>query len=317
MASLGYIQITRDCNQLCRFCSNPPSGRTASLAELQAQVDDLLDGGADGVILTGGEPTLSPNLCDLVAYTTARGAPCRIITNGQVLADGPLLDRLVEAGLRHLHVSLYSHSEPVQDMLTRNPGGWRRVVGALERLGAHSAGLAVDLNVVINHYNADHLDAIARFVIRRFPFVRHLVFNFLDPSMNRTAEFPDTIPKLWEMEVPLHRALMLLEAAGLTFRVERVPLCYMVDYAHVSTETRKIVKEESRVIHFLDEKRRVSQHEPGAWLRGKGDACAHCRLDPICAGLDSMDVHYDSSDLYPVFVDPADIIRRIRRPLQE
>lgn len=313
MASLGYIQITRECNQLCRFCSNPPSGQVATLADLQSQVDDLLDGGADGVILTGGEPTLSPDLRDLLAYVTGRGAPCRIITNGQHLSEGPLLDELVDAGLRHLHVSMYSHRESVQDMLTRNPGGWSKVVRTLERLGAHPAGLAVDLNVVINHYNADHLDGLARFVIRQFPYVRHLVFNHLDPSMNRTAEFPDTIPKLWELEVSLHRALRLLDEAGLTFRVERVPLCYMVEYAHVSTETRKIVKEESRVIHFLDDKRRVCQQDRAAWLRGKGDACTRCRLDPICAGLDSMDEHYDSSELYPVFVDPAVIIDRIRR----
>ncbi len=312
MASLGYIQITRECNQLCRFCSNPPSGQSASLAELRSRVDDLLDGGSDGVILTGGEPTLCPDLANLVSYVTGRGAPCRIITNGQELAQGPLLERLVDAGLRHLHVSLYSHREPVQDMLTRNPGGWRKVVRALERLGAHGAGLTVDLNVVINHYNADHLDALVRFVIQRFPFIHHLVFNHLDPSMNRTAEFPDTIPKLWELEVSLHRALGLLQAANLSFRVERVPLCYMVEFAHVSTETRKIVKEESRVIHFLDDKHRVCQQERGAWLRGKGDACTRCRLDPICAGLDAMDVHYDSAELYPVFVDPARIVKRIR-----
>jgi MoaA/NifB/PqqE/SkfB family radical SAM enzyme len=308
MASLGYIQITRECNQLCRFCSNPPSGQQASLAELQARVDDLLTSGSDGVILTGGEPTLCPVLPDLVAYVIGRGAPCRIITNGQLLAEGPLLDRLVAAGLRHLHVSLYSHREPVQDMLTRNPGGWQRVMGALDRLGAHPARLTVDLNVVINHYNADHLDRLARFVIQRLGHVRHVVFNFLDPSMNRTAEFPDTIPTLWEMELALHRALRLLERAGLTFRVERVPLCYLVEHAHVSTETRKIVKAEDRVIHFLDDKHRVCQHERAAWMRGKAEACGHCRLDAICAGLD---VHYDSAELYPVFVDPADIVRRI------
>jgi hypothetical protein len=86
----------------------------------------------------------------------------------------------------------------------------------------------------------------------------------------------------------------------------------MVEFAHVSTETRKIVKEEARVIHFLDDKRRVCQHERQAWLRGKGEACRRCRLDPICAGLDSLDVHYDGAELYPVFVDPDRIVERVR-----
>jgi MoaA/NifB/PqqE/SkfB family radical SAM enzyme len=312
MANLGYIQITRECNQLCRFCSNPPSGQSATAERIRTQVDDLLARGCDGLILTGGEPTLFEELPALISYATRRGAPCRIITNGQLLAEGDLLEQLVDAGLRHLHVSLYSHRADVQDMLTRNPGSWDRIQRTLARLGSHPAGLTVDLNVVINHYNADHLHRVAHFVVRQLPFVRHMVFNNLDPSMNRTAEFPDTIPKLWELEVSLLRALRALEAAGVTFRVERIPLCYMVEYAHVSTETRKIVKEEPRLIHFLDDKRLVCQHERAAWERGKAPQCGSCHLDPICAGLDSMDEHYSSKELYPVFADPAVIIRKIR-----
>ena len=312
MANIGYIQITRECNQACRFCSNPPSGRHATLAELKAQVDDLLARGSEGIILTGGEPTLFGELPKLVAYVSGGGVPCRIITNAQRLADGPLLDRLAEAGLRHLHVSLYSHREAVQDHLTGNPGGWSRTTRALERIGDHPAPLNVDLNVVINHYNADHLHRLARFVTLRLPQVRHVVWNGLDPSMNRTAENPDTIPALWELEVTLQRALGILDAAGVSFRVERVPLCYMLEYAHVSTETRKIVKQEPRTIHFLDGKGIVSQRSRESWQRGKARACESCRVEPICAGLDSMDVHYDSRELYPLFVDPDPIVRKIR-----
>ena len=33
MANLGYVQVTRSCNQLCRFCSNPPTGEAIELAE--------------------------------------------------------------------------------------------------------------------------------------------------------------------------------------------------------------------------------------------------------------------------------------------
>ena len=311
MANLGYVQITRECNQLCRFCSNPPSGRSATLSELRDQVDDLLGRGCDGVILTGGEPTLFEELPELVAHVTGRDAGCRIITNGQRLADGPLLDRLLRAGLGHVHVSLYSHRAEVQDMLTRNPGGWARVRQALARLGEHPLRPTVDLNVVINHYNADHLDGVATFVTRELPYVRHVVWNGLDPSMNRTDEFPDTVPKLWELEVPLLQALRILEAAEVTFRVERVPLCYLVEYAHVSTETRKIVKQEPRLIHFLDDKALVCQQDRQAWQRGKAAVCEQCSLDPICAGLDSMDDRYSSAELYPVFVDPATIVRRI------
>lgn len=314
MANLGYIQVTRECNQRCRFCSNPPSGRSATLEALEAQAAGLVAEGCSGIILTGGEPTLRPDLPALVERVKRLGVPVRIITNGQRLAEGPLLHELADAGLDHLHLSMYSHREAVQDHLTRNPGGYQRLMASFERLRVRrEAGLlpTVDLNVVINHENAAHLHELAAFVVEQLPFIHHVVWNNLDPSTDRIAEAPELVPTLWEMEVPLARALALLHRAGRTFRVERVPLCYLPGFEHVSTETRKIVKEEPRLIHFLDDKALVRQETRLAWQRGKAEACRSCRLDPLCAGLDSMDVHYDSAELSPVFVDPALIVDEI------
>jgi MoaA/NifB/PqqE/SkfB family radical SAM enzyme len=312
MANLGYIQVTRHCNQTCRFCSNPPTGIELSLDEARDRVDDLMARGYDGVILTGGEPTLVPWLTQLIRYAADRRIAARIITNGQLLADGPLLDDLVQAGLRHAHVSLYSHRPELQDMLTRSPGSHERVIRALDRMGERAGVLTADINCVINHYNAGELDKNVSFIIDRFPWVRHIVWNNLDPRMNRVAENPDTVPTLWEIELSLARAMRIAAERGLTFRVERVPLCYMIEHAHASTETRKIVKDEERIVHFLDDKRMVRQKSRG-FVHGKTQACTVCRLDPICAGIDGLGEFFDGSALYPVFVDPALIVGRIRK----
>jgi MoaA/NifB/PqqE/SkfB family radical SAM enzyme len=311
MANLGYIQVTRKCNQLCRFCSNPPSGVESTLAKARAQVDDFVTRGYHGVILTGGEATMVPWLTDLVSYAADRSMHVRIITNGQLLGEGTLLEELVTAGLRHVHVSLYSYRPELQDELARHPGSHANIVRTLEKIGARD-DLTADINCVINHYNAHELDENVRFVLGRFPYVRHFVWNNLDPRMNRVADNPDTIPKLWEFEASLWRAMRLVDESGRTFRVERVPLCYMVDYAHCSTETRKIVKEEERIVHFLDQKGFVRQQST-AFVHGKTAACKICTLDPICAGLDGLGEYFDGAELYPVFVDPIPIIKRIRR----
>jgi MoaA/NifB/PqqE/SkfB family radical SAM enzyme len=312
MANLGYIQVTRRCNQLCRFCSNPPSGVEGTLADACRLVDDFVARGYDGVILTGGEATLVPWLGELVAYAGARRMASRIITNGQLLGEGPLLEELAAAGLTHVHVSMYSYRAELQDFLARHEGSHARLVTTLERIGALGGRVTADVNCVINHYNAAELDANVRFIVERFPFVRHLVWNNLDPRMNRVAENPDTVPKLWEIELGLARAMRLADESGLTFRVERVPLCYMVEYAHCSTETRKIVKDEERIVHFLDQKGMVRQDKSG-FVHGKTAACAICRLDPICAGLDGLGEFFDGGELYPVFVDPLAIVKKVRR----
>ncbi|MDP7111657.1 MAG: radical SAM protein, partial [Myxococcota bacterium] len=238
MANLGYVQVTRRCNQCCLFCSNPELDVDLELPSAVARIDELAEAGYQGVILTGGEPTLHPELPAMIAHAVASGLPPRIVTNGQRIGAEPGLGpALAEAGLAHVHLSLYSHRRDVVAALTGVAESFDRAWAALEHLERLQPAVSVDLNAVINRANADHLDGLVRAVVGRFGFVRHVVFNNLDPFMNRVAEHPETVPRLWAFELSLHRALRWLQAGGRSFRVERVPLCYMTGFAHASTET--------------------------------------------------------------------------------
>ncbi len=139
--------------------------------------------------------------------------------------------------------------------------------------------------------------------------MRHFVWNNLDPSMGRAevnqAQFT---PRLADFEVSLHRALRLLHASGRTFRVEKVPLCYMTDFAWASTETRKIVKGEERIVHFLDAKQTVRQT---SWEHIYAEACDACSLRTICGGLFDRGNAYDPAELSPVFVSRDAVVEAI------
>lgn len=306
MANLGYIQVTRLCNQKCRICSNPERDSTLTLEQAQGMIDDFVARGYDGVILTGGEPTMHPQLADIIGYAGQKGIHARLITNGQRLSDIELMKAYMARGMDHLHVSLLSPDAAVQDFLSCNEGSLAHALQTLENAG--KLGLNADVNTPINHYNAAHLETLVRMVVERFPFVHHFVWNNLDPSMNRAAQNPDVIHHLWEFEVPLYRAMAFLESTGRTFRAEKVPLCYMAEFAWASTETRKIIKGEERIVRFLDEKGMVRET---LFRHGKGEACRHCTFDSICAGLYDMDVHYSSGELFPVFLDPEPVKKRV------
>lgn len=306
MANLGYMQLVRHCNQYCRICSNPETPYVLDLETARREIDDFVTRGYDGVILTGGEPSLSDIVVEVVRYAVDRGLSIRMITNGSRVADDEIARSFVGAGLRHFHVSLYSSRAEVHDHITCVKGSWELACRAIENLGA--LGVNVDLNTVINRFNCDHLDELARLVVDRFPFVHHMVFNNLDPSMGRAETNREALHHLRDMEVALHRALTILSSSGKTFRVERVPLCFMVEFAHASTETRKIIKNEERIVHFLDEKGTVHQT---SFRHHKASVCQACSLDSVCAGLYEMGNGYDESELAPVFVDKEPIIRRV------
>ncbi len=306
VANLGYMQLVRGCNQYCRFCSNPASGFVLDLETAQRQVDDFVRRGYYGVILTGGEPSLSPIVSEVAAYAVARGLHVRMITNGSQLAREGLAQRYVDAGLRCFHVSIHSMRPELEDFLTGVKGSHALAMTALARLG--DAAAEVNINTVINAYNADHLDETVARLLERHPFIRHFVWNNLDPSMGRAETNRDTAPRLADFELSLARAMRLLHRRGRSFRVERVPLCYMTEFAHCSTETRKIVKGEERIVHFLDRKGTVRQTD---FRHPKAEVCRACSLDSICAGLFERGDHYDPAELAPVFVDPAPIVARI------
>lgn len=307
MANLGYMQIVRHCNQYCRFCSNPSSGFMLDLDTAKKQVDDFVERGYFGIILTGGEPTLSEIVPEITRYAVGRGLHVRMITNGSRLARPGVAEAYVEAGLRHFHVSLHSCREELEDFLTGVRGSFALAMESLERLGP--TGATVNINTVINKFNADHLDENVKYFTTRFPFIRHVVWNNLDPSMGRAETNRDTAHRLADFELSLARAMRYLERTGRTFRVERVPLCFMTEFAHCSTETRKIVKGEERIVHFLDSKGTIRQTD---FRHPKAETCRHCSLDEICGGLFELGDHYDLAELHPVFVSKDAIVRKVR-----
>lgn len=306
MANIGYMQVVRHCNQYCRFCSNPETPYVLDLDTARRQIDDFAERGYFGIILTGGEPSLCDHIPEIVRYAVERGLYPRMITNGQRLARRSLAESYVAAGLRHYHISIHSCRPEIEDFLTGTENSHERAMQALTHLG--QLGATVNINTVINRYNCDHLDQTVEFFVDRFPFIQHFVWNNLDPSMGRAETNRDTAPRLGDFEVSLHRAMRFLTDAGKSFRVERVPLCYMAEFAHASTETRKIVKGEERMVHFLDEKGTVRQTD---FVHLKAPVCQSCSLDKICGGLFDLGNHYDPSELSPVFLPPLPVIRRI------
>lgn len=300
------MQLVRGCNQYCRFCSNPASGYMLDLPTAQRQVDDFVARGYFGVILTGGEPSLSPIVPEVARYAADRGLHVRMITNGSQLAKDGLAERYRDAGLSCFHVSIHTARAELEDFLTGVKGSFALAMRALDQLGA--VGATVNINTVINKYNADHLDETVMALTGRFDFLRHFVWNNLDPSMGRAETNRDTAPRLADFELSLARAMRHLHRSGRSFRVERVPLCYMTEFAHCSTETRKIIKGEERIVHFLDTKGTVRQTD---FRHPKADVCQRCSLDGICGGLFERGEHYDLAELHPVFVDPQPIVDRV------
>ena len=93
---IGLIEITSDCNLKCPMCfaESGPGGKHVDFETYRRMVDRYvsLEGVADVLQLSGGEPTLHPELVRMVRYAYEQPIQAVMInTNGVRLAHDPAL----------------------------------------------------------------------------------------------------------------------------------------------------------------------------------------------------------------------------------
>jgi cyclic pyranopterin phosphate synthase len=153
------VAITDRCNLRCQYCmpqegvSPLPSSEILSFSEICSVVETAVDLGVDKVRLTGGEPTVRPDVLDLVAHL-ARIPGLRdlaMTTNGVLLKK--LARPLRQAGLNRLNISLDSLS-PERFFEISRGGVLADVLAGID--AARDAGFSViKLNCVIKESPAE------------------------------------------------------------------------------------------------------------------------------------------------------------------
>ena len=157
-------------------------------------IDELVAMGYDGVISNRWGTNTFTIVTSSLAHAREKGLFNRMITNGQRFADKAFSEECVDHGLQHIHVSLHSYRQEVHDFITQYTNAWSTLVDCLSHVP--EMGITCDINTVINTYNADHLHLTVQWICEQFPFIRHFVWNNMDPDGNHfVEENPDCIAR--------------------------------------------------------------------------------------------------------------------------
>ncbi|HJA24459.1 MAG TPA: radical SAM protein [Candidatus Fournierella merdigallinarum] len=143
-----------NCNQKCLHCyaagQRDAGAGELSTADWKRALEKLQKAGVPQVTFTGGEPTLRPDLVELV--DAARWFVTRLNTNGRLLTP-ELCKALYEASLDSVQITLYSADESVHNELVGAPGFDDTVAGIRNAL---AAGLSVSVNTPLCSRNAHY-----------------------------------------------------------------------------------------------------------------------------------------------------------------
>jgi radical SAM protein with 4Fe4S-binding SPASM domain len=127
------LAITYRCNNDCSHCYNdrPRDYPEISTEQWKLILDRLWDIGIPHIVFTGGEPTLRTDLPELIAYAERKGQITGLNTNARRLMDVSFLQKLIDAGLDHVQITVESHDAEIHDQMVRCHGAWRQTIAGL------------------------------------------------------------------------------------------------------------------------------------------------------------------------------------------
>jgi len=103
---LAHVIPMRRCNLACTYCNEFDDFSTpVPLEEMNRRIDHLGKLGTAIVTISGGEPTLHPDLDQIIRRIRGNGMIAGLITNGYFLTPSRI-ERLNRAGLQHLQISI-------------------------------------------------------------------------------------------------------------------------------------------------------------------------------------------------------------------
>ena len=162
------LRVNGHCNMSCSFCFVDRTVPDFATAELSRTIEQMYRQGGRHLVLSGGEPTLHPDLPELLALGKRLGFDTiEIQTNGVRAADEAYARSLVQAGLTRATMSLHSVRAEESDRVTRLPGGFEKTVRAIDNFRA--LGISTQIAHVITKANYRELPQTVRWLAERFP----------------------------------------------------------------------------------------------------------------------------------------------------
>lgn len=234
---LSEIAVTYRCNLKCRFCYagcnctvNPVmSDDEMSLRQVKTVLRKIYrQAKVPTVSFTGGEPTLVPELPQMIRYAKKLGMRVNLITNG-IAVTPEMAKILAEAGLDSAQVSLEGVTAATHDAIVQHSGAFVKSCAAVRCL--KEAGIHTHSNTTLSRHNAAEGSRFPEFVKKELGNDRFSM-NLVIPSGSGSIN-DDLVVKYSETGPILESILHTSQQEGVEFMwYSPVPMCMFNSIVH-------------------------------------------------------------------------------------
>lgn len=228
----GVLWLGQTCNLRCYFCyfiskikdKEHPEHRFMSIEKAKSICKTLREVyGNTAVDIQGGEPTIYPEIYELVRYCREIGLRPTLITNAIVLADESRCRALKEAGIHDLLVSTHALGE-TYDSIVGLKGGSERQLQGIENI--RKTGIPFRLNCTLTIQALKQIKEISALAVEKgAKAVNFITFNpFADQQGTRDGRH---VPRYSEIRKKISGQIDFLESNGIEVNVRYLPICML------------------------------------------------------------------------------------------
>jgi MoaA/NifB/PqqE/SkfB family radical SAM enzyme/SAM-dependent methyltransferase len=172
-----WLHITDRCNLACShclFCSSPEQARELSLEQLTQHVDVAVAQGCRLLALTGGEPLVHPDFCNLINHIlTIPDSRIAILTNGLLVAERLQTDW----PRKRIHLQISLDGRPEHHDSLRGDGTFKRLEQQLGWL--REQDWRFSLSCCVTSDNAQDLTWLVNYAADKEAAAVHLMWHFI------------------------------------------------------------------------------------------------------------------------------------------
>ncbi|AKG92299.1 radical SAM protein, BA_1875 family [Geoglobus ahangari] len=161
-----FWELTRACMLACKHCrakairKRHPDELTTE--EAFGVVDQITEFGQPYplIVFTGGDPLMREDVFDIVEYATSKGIRAAIAFSGTKLATRERLERLKDAGISRIAISLDGSTPEIHDHFRGVTGTFETSLEIIET--ARELDISRQINTTVTTFNIKDLPNIAR-----------------------------------------------------------------------------------------------------------------------------------------------------------
>lgn len=276
---IGYLAITDICNYKCANCPYKCNvGKVMEYEEIKKYIEEN-DNRMQGIVLSGGEPTIHPDFIKILKYLNSKEKYVTILSNGSKLSNSDFVNKIKEnfdVSRLNIVMTVYNFNKKRHDEGTGIKGSFKNTLKAFDVLIENN--IKVTLKHCISKENYKKLPKFFCYFQKRLPTNISFQLTTLDFSGINKKQKKNNYFTYSETKKYLNKALKKFNNKR-KLAIVNMPFCaidskywnYIIKKQKNAYEGYKSIKLQSRNVNY----------DCGCFSK----LCLNCKMYEECPGI--------------------------------